>query len=240
MIFVRKNQTSKDAFDKAVAGIKEYLKLDGDQQKTIVEILFSDQGQVCAICEQPRKKVGGTIEHFLPRSIFRDLQVEYSNLYMSCGGCEKFKGNNLIPAFMFDPRFDPCSLDNFFDQRDGLKPRFDLMDGRCYTKVPAASPELKKEASLHYGAHVLQSTLNMLNQNSETLLERRASSWKTLMHLYHRKDKLPDSALIQEWKKIQSVAHDPTSSLPEFVSLRLFLLREALKKRPGITPEKLQ
>jgi uncharacterized protein (TIGR02646 family) len=240
MIFVRKNQTSETAFVKAVDRTKEYSKLSSAQQRAIVEILYSDQGHICAICEQKRDKVGGTIEHFLPKSIFGDLQLEYSNLYMSCSGCEKYKGNHLVPAFMFDPRFDPCRLANFYDQRDGLKPRFDIIDGMCYTKVPTAIPELKKEASLHLGSHVLQSTLNLLNQNSETLLKRRASSWKVLMYLYHRKDKLPDSALILEWKRIQAVANNPTSSLPEFVSLRLFLLREALKKRPGITPEMLQ
>lgn len=141
MLLVRKSIDSETAFNAAKLGIHHYLELRGDPRKVVESILWADQGHVCAICERHKDTVGGTIEHYLPKTQFGfgyavDLQLNYWNLYMACTNCNNPKGDHLVPAYMFDPRFDPCSLDNLFHDKEAIWPQYRQVDGKCKSAIP--------------------------------------------------------------------------------------------------------
>jgi uncharacterized protein (TIGR02646 family) len=234
MILVRKSTTSETAFNTAKLGIVRYHDLRGNAKQGVEAILWADQGHICAICELHKDTVGGTVEHFLPKTYFGaaytvDLQLNYWNLYMACTGCNNPKGNELIPAYMFDPRFDPCSLDNLFLDKQAISPKYKQIDGKCKVVIP--NPKVKGDSAF-YSAMLLDATLELMQQNRNKLIVSRGQEFKTLLGLYSRgRATPPDNQLVQEWKRIRSVANEPSASFPEFVSLRLFLLRQAIKNR---------
>jgi uncharacterized protein (TIGR02646 family) len=234
MILVRKSTTSETAFNAAKLGIVLYRDLRDDARTEVEAILWADQGHICAICELHKDTVGGTVEHFLPKTYFGasytvDLQLNYWNLYMACSGCNNPKGNQLVPAYMFDPRFDPCSLDNLFLDKQAISPQYKQIDGKCKVVIP--NPKVKGDNAF-YSAMLLDATLELMQQNRDKLIVSRGKEFNSLLDLYKRgRATLPDNQLAQEWKRIRSVANDPSASFPEFVSLRLYLLRQEIKKR---------
>ncbi|MDC7278666.1 TIGR02646 family protein [Butyrivibrio fibrisolvens] len=82
--------------------LKEYKKLEGacfrdlskNVKKNLRDSLRQEQGGICCYCERELK--GKTvIEHIKPKERFPALQLEYSNLVLSCDGgeCERKKHN---------------------------------------------------------------------------------------------------------------------------------------------------
>lgn len=234
MLLVRKSISSEAAFNVAIAGIGWYLDLKDDARKGAAAILWADQGHVCAICERHKDTAGGTIEHFLPKTHFGsayvvDLQLNYWNLYMACTGCNVPKGDHLVPAYMFDPRFDPCSLANLFLEKEAIWPHYKQVDGKCKSAIP--NPKVKGDSAF-YSCMLLEATMELMKQNSERLQIQRAQAYATLEKLYDPKvHRLSFEDLAREWNRIRKVEIDRNSSYPEFVSLRLFFLRKALRDR---------
>jgi uncharacterized protein (TIGR02646 family) len=49
------------------------------------QALLREQGWVCAYCGREIDAGGSHIEHFLPRSLFPERELDYANLFASCG-----------------------------------------------------------------------------------------------------------------------------------------------------------
>ena len=71
--------------------------------------LLEEQGYLCCYCMSRISETKSKIEHFKAQSIFRDLQIDYGNLFVACKGgegttercCDTLKGNNSLKSINF-------------------------------------------------------------------------------------------------------------------------------------------
>lgn len=236
MIFIEKTDNARLDFFAAVQGIESYELLQGIPRKRVIEILLKEQGELCAICERKsEERFAPTIEHFLPKSEFPHLQLNYDNLYVACSACNNPKDHHLIPAYIFDRRFNP--FENLLDNRQGLKPIYANEDGECKVFVPAAATN-NYTTPVHHSAYILQATLDLMQQNrylpsenkpdNSNLLYLRAS----VCNIYEKNLKiLTDKQLVDKYRNMSKA-----NIYPEFVSLIAFLYAKEFKKRKIAPP----
>ncbi|MEN9611014.1 MAG: hypothetical protein RLZZ628_1828 [Bacteroidota bacterium] len=216
MIYIQKEKIIFETFEQIVAGLDNYEDLKDEPREKVIQLLLREQRGLCAICERKAIRFAPTIEHFMPKSIFPALQLNYYNLYISCQACNEPKAHFLIPPYLFDPRFAPFGI-------DALKPVYEWRDGKVYVTAPQLS---KYEKSEHKHAHILQSTLDLLQQNRDkteksSLLSLRAVVWKT----WTEHSKHPN--WVEKIRKLKD-----SSDYPEFVSVVGQLCATILKKKP--------
>ena len=242
MIYIRKQDTPPNAFMNAINGLTRYEDLQNPNRKAVTDLLLKEQGGLCAICERKASRFAPTIEHFLPKSIFENKQLDYYNLYVACQTCNSPKGNHLVPAYIFDKRFNP--IDELMNQREGFKPIYELIDGnKCSIKVPNITKISKKIDEKYHSALILHGTLDLMKQNrheqeNQSLLIERGKIYNTY------KDGLPILPIerlrskYENWRQnIQSIqdATDIEAHYPEFVSLTAYLFAVEFRRR-GIAP----
>ena len=226
MIFIKKQDTPPQRFIDATQGLPNYEALQGDNRTIVTDLLLKEQGGLCAICERSKNKFSPTIEHFLPESIFTGLQLNYYNLYVACQVCNGSKASHLIPPYIFDPRFDPFT--SMPISKQGIKFVYEMIDGNCFIKVPEAIKQNQ------YSAYILQSTLDLMQQNryndnekgypeSSSLLINRATVWKTLQS---KLEELSDDGILSKYRNMES-----SENYPEYVSLVTYLFKKQLQKR---------
>ena len=167
MFYIKKQPESPAEFSNAIAGLERYEALKDDNRKKVMALLTKEQGGLCAICERRADKIGMTIEHFLPKSFFPDLQLSYSNLYACCNKCNEPKAEHLIPSYIFDPRFSP-----FYISKSNvrvLKPIYDFNSDAetCRVIVPEAMSMKVELNSTRPSAYIMQATLDLLVQKQK-------------------------------------------------------------------------
>lgn len=57
----------------------------------VYESLLQEQGYICCYCSRPISRKNCHIEHFKPKSVYRNLTFEYTNLIASCQGEDENK-----------------------------------------------------------------------------------------------------------------------------------------------------
>jgi len=92
----KKDLSSLEKFDTAPSKVKDELR----------EQLLQEQGFICCYCMNRVEFRNSKIEHFNPRSLFREEQLDYHNLFIACLGgeghtsnkqsCDTKKGNNQL------------------------------------------------------------------------------------------------------------------------------------------------
>lgn len=226
MIFIKKQDTPPQRFIDATQGLPNYEALQGDNRTIVTDLLLKEQGGLCAICERSKNKFSPTIEHFLPESIFPNLQLNYHNLYVACHICNGSKAHHLIPPYIFDPRFDPFS--SMPEGKRGIKFIYEMVDSKC-SVIVSESKYLNQ-----HSAYILQSTLDLMQQNrysenekgypeSSSLLINRATVWKTLQS---KLEELSDDGILSKYRNMES-----SENYPEYVSLVTYLFKKQLQKR---------
>lgn len=66
-------------------------------KRILKEALISDVNERCSYCaEENISTSGGEIDHFLPKSNFPSQKCEWTNLFWSCGKCNKHKLNKFF------------------------------------------------------------------------------------------------------------------------------------------------
>lgn len=111
MVRINKRNQPK-ALKKAVkGGAKSYINdLSQDVKEKLRDKLLADQGGICCYCLKriPEKKLPKSkIEHFRCRDKYKDLEVDYSNLFIACNGlgnsglktCDTLKDKTDINSF---------------------------------------------------------------------------------------------------------------------------------------------
>ncbi len=225
MIFIQKQAQPPQAFLDAVAGLNTYAELQGDRREAVINLLLDEQGGLCALCERLKIRFHPTLEHFLPQSIFPQLQLNYYNLYGTCQQCNGPKAHHLIPPYMFDPRFSP--FPNEFKKNTDIKPDYQLIDtNQCTVYVRSATVVPNSIKPEHYSAYILQSSLDLTQQNrygsheslygeSNSLLLNRATVWNVLAP---RLQALSNEGLLAKYTNMTK-----QDAYPEFVSLVVFI-----------------
>jgi len=92
----KKDLSSLEKFDTAPSKVKDELR----------EQLLEEQGFICCYCMNRIEFRNSKIEHFNPRSLFREEQLDYHNLFIACLGgeghtsnaqsCDTKKGNHQL------------------------------------------------------------------------------------------------------------------------------------------------
>jgi hypothetical protein len=241
MFYIQKKQEAPIEFQEAVRGLEKYQDLQGENKRIVTELLLKEQKGLCPLCErqyldnkgeEPKIVFIPTIEHFLPLSIFDKLGLDYHNLYVSCKTCNEPKSNHLIPAYIFDPRFNPFQTK--FIVEHGLKIKYEQKNERdTVVLVPLAQKENPNNPN-YYGATLIQKTLDLTCQNRYeiddknykpeiSLMQQRGITWK----LYMEKFKGMTPELLQE----KYLGLRNSDSYPQFISLIAFLYQKALLRK---------
>ena len=242
MFYICKQREVPVEFQNAINGLQSYHDLQGENRRIVTNLLLREQGGLCPLCERkhiddsgetPKTIFALTIEHFLPLSIFRDLGLDYYNLYVSCQICNGPKANHLIPAYIFDPRFNPFQTE--FTIPKDLKMSYFFEDGKVFVRIPLASSTKEKQITFeHHSAYLMQSTLDMIRQNRysssdsdynehNSLLIQRASIWKMIVP---KIQSLPPQTLVEKYVNLRNRVE-----YTAFVSLIAFLYQNEFRRR---------
>jgi uncharacterized protein (TIGR02646 family) len=140
---------------------KETIYEDYKENAILRKQLLAEQGYVCCYCMSQISERNSKIEHFLPQSLFRDNQIEYSNLLVACKGgegtkehyCDTKKANQILNSIDFST--DMAKKIKYF--KNG--------------KVSSLESFEKKESSL------TKEMNEVLNLNSDMLVKNRKQTY---------------------------------------------------------------
>ena len=82
---------------------------DRYNRKEVVQALLEMQHSKCCYCELhiPESGTGKQVEHFRPKSQFKDLRYDWNNLLLACAGCNNAK----LSRFPVSENGEPLLLD---------------------------------------------------------------------------------------------------------------------------------
>jgi len=86
--FSKEELKSKDLYSNFPYKDKENCKID---EKNLRSILLEEQGYICCYCMSRINCENSKIEHFKPQTKYRELQLDYKNLFVACRGGEGSK-----------------------------------------------------------------------------------------------------------------------------------------------------
>lgn len=80
--------------------------------------LLDEQGYICCYCMSRIDCNSSKIEHFKPQTKFRDVQIDYQNLFIACSGgegksgkeqyCDSFKGEDELESINLLSSIESC------------------------------------------------------------------------------------------------------------------------------------
>lgn len=201
MRFIGKDKITQVFFNANISPLRRYVNkqlsakpdplhpnyaLDRIIREALVSQLLIEQKGLCCYCMQriEVEKEDFHIEHLAPQSSFKNEEVNYYNLFLSCGSpkiskkhCGHFKADYLIPKVV-----------SFFNERSGT---------RCqdYFKYTITGEILPKDGcgsmeknytnykNLNIQTKILISVIDALNLNALSLKETRKSISESIFSL---------------------------------------------------------
>jgi uncharacterized protein (TIGR02646 family) len=154
---------------------------------TLEQFLLKEQMGLCCYCMQRIDRAGFHIEHCNPQSRFENEQVNYYNLYLSCGKsgqakpnhCGEFKKDNLIPRVI-----------SYWDDKnkEGCESFFKFNENGEIIPLNLAGSDSKSQRIIDNGAArsmpvLLKATVDILNLNCDDLKEKRKAASRTVKDL---------------------------------------------------------
>lgn len=123
--------------------------------------LLEEQGYICCYCMGRIEERTSKIEHFKPQSKFRNLQINYTNLFIACKGgegmftqyCDTAKGNKKLETIHF-----------FSKMEESIK----------YCKNGTIS---SKESSQTHKSALTNEINSILNLNTKILIDNRKQTY---------------------------------------------------------------
>ena len=195
-----------DSFKQWKSPGQKYQDLAGNRPvyEEVVSSLEKEQGGICCYCENELRKDSQHIEHLKPRSKFPNLDLEYSNLLLSCGNPQNsnpdprcgVKKDDWYDVKLFVPPLDPNSEKKFTYTQDGRV-------------EPASSLDLAAEQ-----------TIEVLNLNQKKLRETRKQLLFSILQIH------PNQEMSAEVLESEEINHfvldylkpDPEGRLKKFPS----------------------
>lgn len=152
------------------------------------QLLMKEQGFICCYCMQRIKLETTHIEHWKPRSLYPEFQLDYKNLLAVCDGnegkpkhlqhCDKKKGNKEITINPTDPN---CEIQTKF-----------LSNGEVYSEDETINQEFNTVLNLNIQTLVINrknvldfairklTTENREGTWSKTVLKKELRKWESL------------------------------------------------------------
>ena len=140
-----------------------------DVSENIRKQLLEEQGYICCYCMSRINCENSKIEHFKPQTKFRDLQINYQNLFVACSGGEGSPNN-----------YQHC---------DSKKGEQELVGINLLTKIENQIIYNKKSNLIEidsFNANIKQD-LKILNLNLQILQKNRKSSYDKVISNLKRK-----------------------------------------------------
>ncbi len=145
-----------------------YADLDKDDLRSS---LLEEQGHLCCYCMRRISSEISRIEHFLPQRMFRQEELNYSNLFLACSiseglppsqqHCDIIKSDKLIPKYILHPRCRAYFRYNI----DG-----EILPFGSHTSIKSC---VKNSDRLNAEQKVILATVEVLNLNTERLKSQR-------------------------------------------------------------------
>lgn len=203
-----------------------YGDLQGNTKTKLKEILFDEQRGLCCYCMQKieREKLNTNeigIEHFLPRSIFHEAELDYFNLYLTCkmnqAHCDARKGSSLIvklPGFSHGDR----KCEDFF--------RFNIsgfiLPYGSYTTIEKCYQNYKSLNAMQKGVLL---TIDVLNLNEANLRDKREKFIANFLKILERAN--GDKAKLKQIKTSYEEGEGKA-----FAGVALYFLKQKLQNIP--------
>ncbi|MBF2063549.1 MAG: TIGR02646 family protein [Calothrix sp. C42_A2020_038] len=94
MKYIQKNQQPQSLIDwnqRRGGQIRDWKSFTKSVKNDVYQSLLKEQGFICAYCSRPITRNDCHIEHFRPKSVYKELTFEYTNLIASCQGEDEKK-----------------------------------------------------------------------------------------------------------------------------------------------------
>jgi len=225
MIYIEKTEENRRKFLEIVRDIPSYDELKETAKRNVLDLLLLEQKGICPTCHRANtsktaeNSVGFTIEHFLPKSQFERLQIDYYNLYACCLTCNNEKGDSLLPAYFFDSRYDIRKLENWAKDSKIKHIRYDLTAEGVRIVADEVAAHRKEKVGGKYKKYdealLLYATINIFDLNRDNLVLKRKAAYEALM------SQLPNMSgekLMATWQKLA------TAPNVEFLGMKLYWL----------------
>jgi uncharacterized protein (TIGR02646 family) len=189
---------------------KSNIYEDYKENATLRKQLLEEQGYVCCYCMSRISEKKSKIEHFKAQSLFRVLQIDYSNLFVACKGgegtkehyCDTLKGNK------------PLNTINL-----ALKIESDLK----YTKQGKISSVISTETKM---SSLTKEMNDVLNLNSTILVKNRKQTYEDFKN--NSKGKWTIAHL---QKAIAYYKNKNNSKYEPYCEMMVYLLTQKLKAK---------
>ena len=170
--------------------------------------LLEDQGFVCCYCMSQISCKNSKIEHFKPQSKFRELQIKYTNLFISCNGNTQGQ--------------EHCDTKKANTELRNINLLSTIENKITYTT----------SGKIESNIHDLDNALNkVLNLNTKILKDNRREAYSTLIILLSKKNssKRWSKELLQKYiRKYESKTVE--EKFAPYYSMLLYFLRKKLIK----------
>lgn len=198
--------------------------LDRVTKQQLIKQLITEQKGLCCYCMQQFENSVYHIEHLVPQSAFKNEEVNYYNLFLSCGNdkyykkhCGQFKKENQIPKLIsyFNPKSNEKCQDLF---------KYNII-GEI---LPIQGEESIKDNYKHYktlnpNTKSLLGSIEVLNLNCISLVADRRKIADAIFSL-------PDNRpLIENTITNLEIPNPVTGFLDPMCSVSIFFLKQKLK-----------
>lgn len=200
-----------------------YSDLDKIVKNDLRQALVKAQGWLCCYCMNRITPDNSTIEHFLPQSQFKEDEVRYSNLFLTCRysrgksknaqHCDDKKGDELIPHYISFP-----NCENYF----AYNSRGEILPNSDYRTIESCIKNYKKLTATQQS---VLATINILNLNVGSLVTQRKSFIIPLISQVQRLNQNEIEALIVRYKQKND------GKLKRFCGVAVYFLTDYLKRK---------
>jgi uncharacterized protein (TIGR02646 family) len=164
--FSKEELKNSDIYNDFPYKTKENCETD---EKNLRKILLEEQGYICCYCMNRINCENSKIEHFKPQSKYRELQLNYKNLFIACKGgegsreqfCDTKKGNRELKKINL-----LGNIENFIYYKKSLN-----------------------SIEIHSNDKDIEFDLNeILNLNAKVLKENRKQKWDEVLRKLKEKN----------------------------------------------------
>jgi len=203
----------------------DYNSLRSNIKTQIIAQLKNEQFGLCCYCLQRLESDHFHIEHLAPQSAFLNEEVNYYNLFLSCGSnkvskkhCGHKKDDKVIPKIIsfYNPQRNIKCQDLFKYNVIG-----EILPREGYESMEINYVKIKK---LNEQTKILLATIEVLNLNCIELVSIRKKIIDGIINLPDEREKLENTLLLLE------KPDEETGLLDSFCELSRFFLKYKISK----------
>ncbi|BAZ08660.1 hypothetical protein NIES4071_04650 [Calothrix sp. NIES-4071] len=211
MKHIQKNQEPRSLTEwnqKLGGKIRDWKSFNKSVKSDVYESLLKEQGFICAYCSRPITRQICHIEHFRPKSVYKELTFEYTNLIASCQGEDEKKPRTPVHC--------GHKKHAWFDEELMVSP----LDPKCetYFKYSGSGEIIAVDGEKQAAA---KTTINKLALDIDKLRRLRRTAIDTTLQIIEGVDDAEIQQLIQGYQK-----PDNTGRLTPFCDVIVYTLQQ--------------